>query len=127
MSEPTKKGRIIAFDFDGTIARYHGFVSHDDVQEPIPETVKAMRMLKEKGYRILIHSTRGNEFLKNYCEKFSIPFDFINDNPEMRGENPGKPIAYVYVDDSVIRYTDQSAEELVSEIINFKAHWRSQK
>lgn len=127
MSEPTKKGRIIAFDFDGTIAKYHGWVSHDDIQEPMEETVRAIRILKEKGYRILIHSTRGNEFLKTYLEKFSIPFDFINDNPEMRGENPGKPIAYVYVDDSVILYNGQSAEELVSEVINFKAHWKENR
>lgn len=92
MEQTIKKGRIIAFDFDGVIAQYNGFVSHSDAQEPIEETVKAMRLLKEKGYRILIHSTRGDEFIKKYCEKFSIPFDFINNNPEMQGENPGKPI-----------------------------------
>jgi len=125
--EGNKKGRIIAFDFDGTIAQYTGFVSHDDIKEPIPEVVEAIRALKEKGYRILIHSTRGDEFLKKYCEKFSIPFDFINHNPEMQGENPGKPIAYVYVDDSVIRYNGQSTEELVSEIEDFKAHWKEKK
>jgi hydroxymethylpyrimidine pyrophosphatase-like HAD family hydrolase len=118
-----KKGRIIAFDFDGVIAQYNGFVSHNDVKEPIVETKKAIEILKKKGYRILIYSTRGDEFLKNYCERFSIPFDFINRNPEMEGENPGKPVAYAYVDDRSILYTDQSAENLVSEIENFKAHW----
>ncbi len=124
MEQKIKKGRIIAFDFDGTIAKYNGFVSHHDVQEPIEETIKAMRLLKEKGFRILIYTTRGNEFVKKYCEDFSIPVDFINHNPEMQGENPGKPIAYVYVDDSVIRYTGQSAEALVSEVENFRAHWK---
>jgi len=124
MEQEIKKGRIIAFDFDGTIAQYNGFVSHHDIQKPIEETVKAIRLLKEKGFRILIHSTRGDEFIKKYCEDFSIPVDFINHNPEMEGENPGKPVAYVYVDDSVIRYTGQSAETLVSEVENFKAYWK---
>ena len=119
-----QKGKIIAFDFDGTIAKYTGFVSHDDVKEPIPEVVETIKTLKEKGYRILIHSTRGNEFLEKYCKKFSIPFDFINHNPEVQGENPGKPIAHIYVDDSVIQYNGQSTKELVSEIENFKVHWR---
>ncbi|MEK7542957.1 MAG: HAD hydrolase family protein [Patescibacteria group bacterium] len=124
MEQTIKRGRIIAFDFDGTIAQYNGFVSHSDVQEPVAETIKAMRLLKEKGFRILIYSTRGDEFIRKYCEKFSIPFDFINHNPEMQGENPGKPIAYAYVDDSAIRYTGQSAETLVSEVENFKAYWK---
>ncbi|MDO8557322.1 MAG: hypothetical protein Q7R98_02555 [Candidatus Jorgensenbacteria bacterium] len=124
MEQTIKKGRIIAFDFDGTIAQYNGFVSHSDVQEPVTETVKAMRLLKEKGFRILIYSTRGDEFIRKYCEKFSIPFDFINHNPEMQGENPGKPVAWIYIDDKAIRYAGQSAETLVSEVENFKAYWK---
>ncbi|MFA5099154.1 MAG: hypothetical protein WC461_03030 [Candidatus Paceibacterota bacterium] len=124
MEPEIKKEKIIAFDFDGVIAKYNGFVSHNDVQEPIAETIKAMHLLKEKGFRILIYSTRGDEFLKKYCEDFSVPFDFINRNPEMEGENPGKPVAYLYVDDRVIPYTGQSAETLVSEIENFKVYWK---
>ena len=124
MQEEPKKGKIIAFDFDGVVAQYNGFVSHDDVQEPIAETIKAMNLLKEKGFRILIFSTRGTEFLNKYCERFSIPADFINDNPEMRGENPGKPVAWLYVDDRAIRYIGQTAETLVSEIEQFKAYWK---
>ena len=89
MNQGTEKGKIIAFDFDGTIAQYHGFVSSHDVQEPIAETVKAIHLLKNKGFRILIHSTRGDEFIRKYCEDFSIPVDFINHNPEIQGENSG--------------------------------------
>ncbi|MCP6719816.1 MAG: hypothetical protein KJI72_00615 [Patescibacteria group bacterium] len=121
---PVPKERIIAFDFDGTIAKYTGFVSPDDIKEPIQEVVETIKTLRERGYRILIHSTRGNEFLEKYCKKFSIPFDFINHNLELQGKNPGKPIAYVYVDDRAIQYNGQSAKELVSEIENFKVYWR---
>ena len=115
---------VIAFDFDGVIARYAGFVAKDDTQEPNPEVVKAIIVLKEKGCRILVHSTRGDEFLKMYCEKFSIPADYINHRPDIAGDNPGKPIAFVYVDDRAICYKGENAETLVSEILNFKPYWQ---
>ena len=124
MDQPSKTtGKTIAFDFDGVIATYSGFKGTDDIQEPIAETVKAIRILKEKGFKILIHSTRGTEFLKKYCEQFEIPFDYINRRPDKEGENPGKPIAYVYVDDRSICFKGQRAEDLVEEIDTFKAYW----
>jgi len=116
--------RIIAFDFDGVLAVYNGFVAKDDIKEPNVEVVKAIKMLKENGYQILIHSTRGDAFLKMYCEKFSIPFDYINRQPHREGENPGKPIAFVYVDDRAICYRGETAEALVTEIENFKPYWQ---
>ncbi len=116
--------RIIAFDFDGVLATYNGFVAKDDIKEPNPEVVKAILSLKEKGFEILIHSTRGDEFIKMYCERFSIPADHINRQPHREGENPGKPIAFVYVDDRAICYKGEDAETLVSEILNFEPYWK---
>jgi hypothetical protein len=115
--------RVIGFDFDGVIASYHGFISKEDIQEPLPEVVKAMHLLREQGCKILIHSTRGDEFLKKYCEQFSIPVDYINHRPDKEGDNPGKPIATVYIDDRALCYKGQTAEELVSEVANFKTYW----
>ena len=115
--------RVIAFDFDGVLATYNGFIAVDDIQEPNPEVVKAIHLLKEQGNKILIHSTRGDEFIKMYCEKFSIPYDYINRRPDKEGENPGKPIASVYVDDHALCYRGESAESLVAEITSFKPYW----
>ncbi|MEK7145109.1 MAG: hypothetical protein AAB794_04635 [Patescibacteria group bacterium] len=115
---------VIAFDFDGVLASYTGFAGKDDVQEPNSEVVKAITLLKEKGCKILVHSTRGDEFIKKYCEQFSIPVDYINRRPDKEGENAGKPIAFVYVDDRAICYKGESAEALVSEILNFKPYWQ---
>lgn len=115
---------IIAFDFDGVLAQYNGFVAKDDVQEPNPEVMKTIVTLKGKGCKILLHSTRGDEFLKAYCDKFSIPVDYINRQPHQEGENPGKPIAFVYVDDRAICYKGQNAEKLTSEILNFEPYWK---
>lgn len=116
--------RVIAFDFDGVLATYSGFVAKDDIKAPNPEVIQAIETLRAQGYKILIHSTRGDEFLQKYCEQFSIPFDYINRRAEREGENPGKPIAFVYVDDRAVCYKGQSAAELVSEIVNFKAYWQ---
>ncbi len=116
--------RIIAFDFDGVLATYNGFVSKEDIKEPNAEVVKAMHALKEKGYKILVHSTRGDAFLQRYCEQFSIPVDYINRHTHRVGDNPGKPVAFVYVDDRAICYKGESAESLVSEIVNFKTYWQ---
>lgn len=117
--------RIIAFDFDGVLATYNGFVAKDDIKDPNPEVVKAIHLLREQGYKVLIHSTRGDAFLQNYCERFSISVDYINRHTERQGENPGKPIAFAYVDDRAICYRGEDAETLVKEITQFKAYWQS--
>lgn len=117
--------RIIAFDFDGVIATYEGFVAHNHVRDPNPEILRAIDLLKEKGYKIMVHSTRGDTFLEEYCKRFSIPVDYINRHSFRQGENPGKPIAFVYVDDRAICYRGDTAESLVSQIDNFKAYWQS--
>ena len=115
---------VIAFDFDGVIASYSGFVEKEHIQEPIAEVVKAIKILKEKGCKILIHSTRGDAFIKNYCEQFSIPVDYINRRLDKEGDNPGKPIAFVYIDDRALNYNGQTAEALILEIKNFKPYWK---
>ena len=120
----TSQPKIIAFDFDGVLATYNGFISKEDIQAPNPEVVKAITLLKEQGYKMLIHSTRGDEFLEKYCKQFSIPVDYINRHMHREGDNPGKPIAFVYVDDRAICYRGENAESLVSEIISFKPHWQ---
>ncbi len=122
--EEKKKSRPYAFDFDGVIAEYEGFKGPEHSGKPIEAVVNAMRMLKEEGHKIIIYSTRGEEMLKKYCAENNIPVDYINHNPELEGENKGKPIAYVYIDDRTVCYKGQSAEQLVEEIRNFKAYWQ---
>ena len=116
-----------AFDFDGVIARYDGFRGKDDVEDPIPEVVEAMRVLKSRGHTIIVYSARGTDFLRDYFSKHNIPVDYINESPNHHGENPGKPIAHVYVDDRAVCYRGQSSEELVAEIVGFRAFWETKK
>ena len=118
-----EKVRSYAFDFDGVIAKYDGFKGRDHFGEPNEVVVATIRQLSEMGHKIILHSTRGEESMKKYCLDINIPVDYFNRNPELEGENPGKPIAYVYVDDRAVCYKGQTTEELVKEITEFKAHW----
>jgi histidinol phosphatase-like enzyme len=121
------EGIVIAFDFDGVIAEYHGYDPKQPILPPVEEVVKAIKILKDKGFKILVYSTRGDKFLKKYCEDFTIPVDYINHRPDKQGENPGKPIAAVYVDDRAVCYKGQNAEDLVNQITEYKSYWELSK
>jgi len=71
---------------------------------------------------VIAHSTRDSGFLKEYCEKYDIPIDYYNESPLMEGENKGKPIAKVYIDDRALCYKGQSAEVLLEELKQFKVY-----
>ena len=120
----SKKIHTYAFDFDGVIAQYDGFKGANHAEKPIKEVVKAIRILKKQGHKILIYSTRGNRFLKKYCQDYNIPIDYFNINPEQGGENKNKPVAYAYIDDRAVNYHAQSAEKLVKELNNFEVYWK---
>ena len=119
-----EKVRSYAFDFAGVIAKYDGFRGREHYGEPNEPVVKAIRELSQMGHKIIVHSTRGEEGLRKYCEANDIPVDHYNRNPELEGENPGKPIAYVYVDDRTVSYRGQSSDDLLREILEFKAYWQ---
>jgi len=120
------KIRTFAFDFDGVLSEYDGiFKGDENVGEPRSEVVKAIKILKEQGHKILIYSTRSTQVLKNYCKKHKIPVDYFNINPEYGTGNPGKPVASVYVDDRALCYRGQSADELVKELVNFKVYYKN--
>ncbi len=122
--EDAKKPKTVAFDFDGVISEYHGFQGLEHTGEPILSVLETMRVLKQKGYTILIYSTRGNELITDYCNKHGIPVDYINDNPMYKNQNKGKPVAMVYVDDKAVCFKGQSSEELLAQIENFKPYWK---
>ena len=118
------KTKTYAFDFDGTMTNYEKFRGHDIVDEPRPEVVKAIQLLRSQGNKIIIYSTRSNEVLKKWCDDNNVIVDYFNENPEYQPGNPGKPVAYVYIDDRAICYNGQTAEELVEELNNFEVFYK---
>lgn len=121
--KPVKRTHTFAFDFDGVIAHYTGFKGHHHLGVPNKEVVKAIRILKLQGHKVLIYSTRGNAQLRKYCKMYDIPIDYFNENPKFKTKNPGKVLAFAYIDDRAVRYKGQSAETLVRTLNRFRTHW----
>jgi hydroxymethylpyrimidine pyrophosphatase-like HAD family hydrolase len=119
------KIRTYAFDFDGTMTNYDGNFKGDDiVDEPRSEVVEAIRLLKKQGHKILIYSTRSDAILKKWCQKYDVPVDYFNENPEYDQGNPGKPVASVYIDDRAVCFRGQTAKQLVRELNTFKVFYK---
>lgn len=119
------KSRTFAFDFDGVLSEYDGvFKGEEHVGKPIEEVVKAIKNLKKEGHKILVYSSRSDAVLKKYCEEHKIPVDYYNRNPEFETGNPGKPVAFAYIDDRAVLYKGQSADELVKELLAFEVWYK---
>lgn len=120
-----KPPKVFAFDFDGVLAQYWAeFKGDTNHGMPIYEVVEAIRILKKEGYKIIIHSTKSTKTIKEYCKKFDIPVDYINENPNYKTGNPGKPVATVYIDDRAYCYKGQNALKLVKDLKSFQPYWR---
>ncbi len=105
MFEYTEKPKTIAIDLDGTILEYHGWMGHDFFGRPIPGAIKALKRLKEKGFVIIIWTTRSNkEEIAEYLKSQEIPFDYINENPYGPPDTSNKIYADYYVDDRAIEF-----------------------
>ena len=95
----TKSERLIAIDFDHTIV---------EGDKPLPGAREALRLLKEKGFHITIHSCNNPEWIKKVLDNNDIPYDRI-------WVAPGKPIAHAYVDDRAVHF-DGSWTKALNEI-----------
>lgn len=119
------KRRTIAFDFDGVLAQYDGWKGWQHLGEPVPGIKEIIRQLKmDWGCTIIIYTTRGNSEMAEWCKKHGILYSYINSNPGIQGNNPGKPIADVYVDDRAITFDGTNMDTLVNDIITFVPWWK---
>jgi len=118
------KSNNIAVDLDGVILNFNwsswATRDMDYFGTPIKGGAKALKKLKQRGYRIIIHTCRTNPILNNsYCveklyekvarvlKKNKIPYDEI-------WLGMGKPIADYYIDDRAIKFENwkQALEEI---------------
>jgi len=107
----------LAVDLDGTLAEYDGWKGEEHFGKPRQGAKDAMQAFKQRGYEIIIFTTRGNtELVRQWLNENGIVFDYINENPHQpEGSNDGKPIADLYIDD---RAVDARGEwsKIVSEV-----------
>lgn len=110
----------IAVDVDGVIADYSkGWQGTGVIGAPLPGAREFLERLRSAGWKIVLFTTRGDAMMEEYCEQYGLCYDEINDNSSLRGENPGKPIASVYLDDRAVCFNGDF-EQAFAEITRFK-------
>jgi adenylylsulfate kinase len=115
--EPQRQPTI-AVDFDGVIAEYDGWKGEQVLGPPRNDVVNALRVLRQEGWKVVIHTTRSELHIVDYLARHEIPYDEINRNSDY--PNAGiKPVATVYWDDRALRYSGNAARDLEA-IRNFR-------
>lgn len=116
------RSKTVCIDIDGTLVHYDEWKGEENFGSMIDGASSATRKLHEKGWYIIIFSTRSN---KKYISKFlienKVEFDSINENPNQpENAKGGKPIADVYVDDRALCFKGDW-EQTVEDVLNFKS------
>ena len=93
--------RTIAIDLDGVLAQYSGW--HYNIQDPYPGAKEFVEQLKEMGWLVILHSTRGREHMRTWADSHKIPYDAINESIGLETDGE-KPVAHVYLDDRGMRF-----------------------
>lgn len=99
------KGKIYAFDFDGTLCQE----AYPGIGRPNKTVIRYAKKLKEKGNRLILWTCRNGQALDNavaWCKEQGIEFDAVNQNLpeilEMFGSDSRKVTADYYVDDRLL-------------------------
>ena len=119
-----KVNKTICIDFDGVLADYsEGYQGKDKFGEMIPGADVASQVLKEKGWTIIIYTTRtATAALKKWLEKNNIKYDFINENPNQPEDSKDgcKIAADIYLDDRGMTFRGQWTDWMIREIAEFQ-------
>ena len=119
-----KDNKTICIDFDGVLADYsEGYQGKDKFGEMIPGADLASQVLKEKGWTIIIYTTRpATAALKKWLEKNNIKYDYINENPDQPEDcrEGCKMAADIYIDDRGMTVRGEWTEWLIREIAEFQ-------
>ena len=119
-----KEKKTICIDFDGVLADYsEGYQGKDKFGELIPGADLGTQVLKEKGWTIIIYTTRpATAALKKWLEKNNVKYDYINENPDQPEDSKAgcKIAADIYLDDRGITFQGQWSEWLLREIAEFQ-------
>jgi adenylylsulfate kinase len=103
--------RTIAVDFDGVIAEYDGWKGTGILGPPRRDVLEALRLLHAEGWKIVIHTTRGEVEIAGYLAEHGIPHHEINRNSDYRTLGT-KPVADVYWDDRAVCYSGNALRDI---------------
>ena len=122
MEEQILKNKILAIDFDSTIAHYDGWKGAGIFGEPIPNVHWALKRFKDLGAMIIIHTCRREtQHINDYLHKHKIPYDFINFSPrnEEYKSSDKKINADMYIDDRGISFQGDWKTTYL-QVVNFR-------
>lgn len=95
--------RIIAVDFDGTLAE----TDFPRIVKPNLRMITFCKQLKEQGYILILWTCRGGRNLEEalkFCEEYNLKFDYVNENAkeniEEYGNDSRKVFAHEYIDNN---------------------------
>ena len=91
--------KVIAVDFDGTLCERKKFPL---IGEPKLELIEWLKSQRANGTKLILWSCRENEDLiaaVQWCEKYDLQFDAINENVPSCGLKTRKVVADLYIDD----------------------------
>lgn len=103
--------RTIAVDFDGVIAEYDGWKGSGVLGLLRKDVIEALHELHAEGWKIVIHTTRGEQEVGSYLVHHGIPHHEINRNSDYRTLGV-KPVADVYWDDRAFFYSGDARRDI---------------
>lgn len=112
-----KKKKNVAVDLDGVLAQYDGWKGRDHIGHPIKGAREFLLDLRERGYRVVVYTTRCNvsmnsdvvpseygettiagslrKLVESWLAKWGMPYDEVY-------VGQGKPHATAFVDDRAV-------------------------
>jgi hypothetical protein len=103
---------IVCVDFDGVLNNYSGWKGETELYTPRTGVKEFMGNLR-KDYRVVVFTTRDNEKVREWLEKYDILYDDITST---------KQGAVCYIDDRALKFNGDFNETLI-ELSDFKTHW----
>jgi len=110
-SKTNNSRRTIAVDFDGVIADYDGWKGFGVLGAPRQDVRGVLEALRKEGWKIVVHTTRGQQEIADYLMLHGIVYDEINQNSDYRTLGV-KPVADVYWDDRAVTYSGDAIRDL---------------
>jgi hypothetical protein len=104
---------IIALDFDAVLHEYRGW-NDGQMLGPIDGALEAVQELQNRGFRVVVFSTRDEAMIRPWLAEHSFP------ELEICSE---KPPAVCFVDDRALTFQGVWNSGLINEISGFLAHW----
>ena len=102
----------VCVDFDGVLNNYTGWKGVTELYTPRDGAKEFMGELR-KDYHVVVFTTRDNNLVREWLEKYNILFDDVTST---------KIGAVCYIDDRGLQFNGDFNETL-NQLSDFKAHW----